>query len=130
MLCLFARPCPTLHTSTDCSPPGSFVHRVLQARLLEWVATSSSRGTSQSRDQTQVCSISCISRKNFYFCTTGASLGGLYLYKYVLFVSPYDILSFEYTPIKVFTLAIKQLLPGSKFTFTWLNLLFCLFPPI
>ena len=30
----------------DCSPPGSTVHGILQARILEWVATSSSRGSS------------------------------------------------------------------------------------
>ena len=36
----------------DCSPPGSSVHRILQARILEWVAISFSRGSSGSRDQT------------------------------------------------------------------------------
>ena len=36
----------------DCSLPGSSVHAVLQARILEWVALSSSRGSSQLRDQT------------------------------------------------------------------------------
>ena len=39
--------------------PGSSVHGIFQARILEWVATSSSRGSSQTRDQTHV---SCISR--------------------------------------------------------------------
>ena len=43
----------------DCSPPGSSVHGILQARLLEWVAIYSSRGSSPPRDQT---SISCIGR--------------------------------------------------------------------
>ena len=38
----------------DCSPPGSSVHRILQARILEWVALSFSRGSSQPRDWTQV----------------------------------------------------------------------------
>ena len=36
----------------DCSPPGSSVHGILQARVLEWVAISFSRGSSQPRDQT------------------------------------------------------------------------------
>jgi len=36
----------------DCSPPGSFVHGALQARILEWVALPSSRGSSRSRDRT------------------------------------------------------------------------------
>ena len=38
--------CPTLCDSMDCSPPGSFVHGILQARTLEWVAISSSRRSS------------------------------------------------------------------------------------
>ena len=49
-----------------------------------------------------------------YYCATLEPLGGLYLYKYILSVSPCDILSAEYIIIKVFTLAIKQLLPGSN----------------
>ena len=36
----------------DCSPPGSSIHGILQARILEWVAISFSRGSSQPRDQT------------------------------------------------------------------------------
>ena len=42
--------CPTLCDPRDCSPPGSSVHGILQARKLEWVAISSSRGSSQLRD--------------------------------------------------------------------------------
>ena len=38
----------------NCGPPGSSVHGILQARILEWVAMPSSRGLSQSRDWTQV----------------------------------------------------------------------------
>ena len=38
----------------DCSPPGSFIHGVLQARILEWVAIPFSRGSSWPRDQTWV----------------------------------------------------------------------------
>ena len=41
----------------DCSPPGASVHGISQARILEWVAISFSRGSSPPRDQTQV---SCI----------------------------------------------------------------------
>ena len=41
-----AQSCPTLCDPMDCTPPGSSVHGVLQARLLEWVAVSSSRGSS------------------------------------------------------------------------------------
>ena len=46
--------CLTLRDPMDCSPPGSSVHGVLQARTLEWVAIPFSRGSSWPRDQTQV----------------------------------------------------------------------------
>ena len=46
--------CPTLCNPMDCSPPGSSVHRVLQARILEWVAFPFSRGSSKPRGRTQV----------------------------------------------------------------------------
>ena len=52
-----AQSCLTLCDPMDCSPSGSSLHGILQARILEWVAVSSSRGSSQSRDWTQV---SCI----------------------------------------------------------------------
>ena len=42
--------CPTLCNPMDCSPPGSSVHRISQARIMERVAISYSRGSSQSRD--------------------------------------------------------------------------------
>ena len=38
--------CPTLCDPVDCSPPGSSVHRSLQTRILKWIATSFSRGSS------------------------------------------------------------------------------------
>ena len=51
---------PTLRDSMDCSPPGSSVRGIFQARILEWVAMPSSRGFSQPRDRTHVCCVSCI----------------------------------------------------------------------
>ena len=51
--------CPTLSDPLDCSPPGSSVPGILQARILEWVAMPSSRGSSQHRDQLHVSCISC-----------------------------------------------------------------------
>ena len=49
--------CPTLCASVDCCLPGSSVHGILQARLLEWVAISFSRRSSRPRDRTQVSHI-------------------------------------------------------------------------
>ena len=46
--------CPTLCDHLDCSLPGSSVHGILQARILEWVVVSFSRGSSQPRDWTQL----------------------------------------------------------------------------
>ena len=62
--------CPTRLQPVDCSLPGSSVHGILQARILERVAMPSSRGSSSLRDQT--C-ISCISYIAGRFFTTWAS---------------------------------------------------------
>ena len=62
-----AQSCLALCDPMDCSPPGSSVHRILQARVLEWVAISFSRGSSQPRARTQV---SCITGRCFNLCAT------------------------------------------------------------
>ena len=49
--------CPTLCDPVDCSLPGFSVHGILQARILEWVAISFSRGSSSPRDRTRVSHI-------------------------------------------------------------------------
>ena len=60
-----AQSCPTLCDPMDGSPPGSSVHGILQARVLEWVTISFSRRSSWPRDRT---SISCIAG---WFFTAG-----------------------------------------------------------
>ena len=45
--------CPTLWDPIDCSPPGSSVHGILQAKILEWVAIPFPMGSSWPRDRTQ-----------------------------------------------------------------------------
>ena len=47
---LVTQPCPTLCNPVDCSPPGSSVHEILQARILDGVAVPSFRGSSPPRD--------------------------------------------------------------------------------
>ena len=54
---LVAQSCPTLCDPVDCSLPGSSVHEIFQARILEWVAISFSRRSSQPRDRTWVSHI-------------------------------------------------------------------------
>ena len=49
-----AQSCPTHCDPLDCSPPGSFVHGILQAGILKWVAISFSRGSSWLRDGARV----------------------------------------------------------------------------
>ena len=60
--CLVATSCLTLCNPTDCSLPGSSVHGISQARILEWGVISFSWGSSQPRDGTY---ISCIGRGFF-----------------------------------------------------------------
>ena len=61
---LVAQLCPTLCDPMYCSPPGSSVHGIFQARILEWVAISFSRGYFQPRNQTQA---SCIAGRFFTY---------------------------------------------------------------
>ena len=58
--------CPTLCDPIGCSPLGSPVHRISQARILESVAMPSSTGSSQPRDRTHVSYISCTGRRVLY----------------------------------------------------------------
>ena len=78
--CLVTKSCPTLCDLMVYSPPGSSVHGVLQARILEWVAIFFSRGSSQPRDQSKV---SCTGRQILYHWETGKpqsfSAGGFYM---------------------------------------------------
>ena len=51
----------------DCSPPGSSICGIFPARILQWVASSNSRGSSPPRGRTSVCCISSIWRWTFFF---------------------------------------------------------------
>ena len=55
---------PTLRNSMDWTLPGSSVHGILQARMLEWIAVPSSRESSPPRDSVSL--ISCIGRWLLY----------------------------------------------------------------
>ena len=59
---LVVQSCPTLCDPVDCSPPGSSIHGIVQAKTLEWFAIPFSKGPSQPRDQTRV---SCIAGRCF-----------------------------------------------------------------
>ena len=59
--------CLNLCDAMDCSPPSSAVPGILQATILEWIAMSSSRGSSQSRDRCHLSCISCTGGRFFYY---------------------------------------------------------------
>ena len=69
-VCMHAQPCPTLCNPMDCSPPGSSVHGISQARVLEGVAMSFSRGSSQARDWINISCVSCMSKQILYHWAT------------------------------------------------------------
>ena len=67
---LCAQSCPTLCDPMDCSLPGSSVHGIFQARILEWVAISCFRGSSRFRDWTHVSCVCYIGRQILYHWAT------------------------------------------------------------
>ena len=69
IIMIHAELCLAVCDPLDCSPPGSSVHGIPQARIVEWVAISSSRGSSSPRDRTRV---SFIGRQVLYlWCQLG-----------------------------------------------------------
>ena len=60
--------CPTLYNLMDRGLPGSSVHGISQARILEWVTMASSRGSSWIGDRTLVSCVSCIGRQSLHHC--------------------------------------------------------------
>ena len=60
------RACSVVSDPTDCNLPGSSVHGISQARILQWVAISSSWESSQPRDRTHVSCVSCVGRWVLY----------------------------------------------------------------
>ena len=71
-VCSVTHPCPNPSSPVDCILPGSSVHGIFQARILDWVAISSSRECSRPRGWTCV---PCIGRWIFYHWATWKSQG-------------------------------------------------------
>ena len=78
--------CLILYDPMDYSLPGSSVHAILQARTLEWVAISSSRGSSQSRDWTCISYVSCIAGRFFTAESSGKPFHTAWAVKCPLYV--------------------------------------------
>ena len=97
-----AQSCPILCNPMDCSPLGSSVHGIFQAKILEQVAKRPSRGSSWPRDRTSVSWISCTGRQILFLCVSlGISqllrlyrlwyifiVHIYYIYIYIMFTSP------------------------------------------
>ena len=81
---LITQSSPTLCDPRDCSPPGSSAHGILEARILEWVAVPSSRGSSQPWDQTRVSHIT--GRFFSIWAPKGALLYSMYFYSYLVII--------------------------------------------
>ena len=65
-VCMLSQSSLTICDPVDRSPPDSFVHGILQVRILEWVAIFSSRGFYRPRDRTHVSCVSCLGRWILY----------------------------------------------------------------
>ena len=78
--------CPTLFYPMDCSPPGSSVHGILQASIVDWVAISSSRGSSWPRDRTF---ISCLAGR-FFTTESPEKSARVYTHIYKYFICKYS----------------------------------------
>ena len=118
--------CPTLCDPKDCSPPGSSVHGILQARILEWVATSFSRGSSQPRDQARV---SCIAGRflTIWATTTWMNLKNImlteewinkmwYIYtmEYYSAIKKNEIMSFEASRMDLESVILSKISQTAK----------------
>ena len=92
MIVLVTQSFPTLCDPMDHSLPGSSVHGILQAWILDWVAIFFSKVSSWPRNQTSISFISCISRRVLYhYCHLG-SLNGVLQFCEVLFISLHSFL--------------------------------------
>ena len=124
--CLFRCSVVSLCDPMDCSPPGSAVHGIFQASILEWVAISFSRKSSWARDWTQV---SCFGRQILYHLNHLGSPGtlgwrwGRGPEVYILISPPSDFDN-AYLSLKTSTvqwLGVGSFTAGSRFDPWWGN---------
>ena len=123
-VCLAAQLCLTLCDPLDCSPPGSSVHGISQARILEWVAVSSS-GSFWPRDRTCISCVSCIAGRFFTCWAIGEAPRGDQglLYNWIQFSIEPTLLHYcffwlflqpEGTRLERFRIFIQVIDPGKK----------------
>ena len=83
--CWVAKSCPNILWPRDYNPPGSSIHGISQARVVEWVATSFSRGSPWPRNRTH---IPCIGRRILYHWASCAMVSHSHVR---LFVIPWTV---------------------------------------
>ena len=120
---LVTQSCPALWNPMDCSPPGSSVHGILQAGLLEWIAISFSSQSSWPRDQTHVSCICCFAVDSLSSEPLGKSMRprGLIISSLIWFLfqtntlvfpiyfSPHFVLSHDILELSLFSSCISFL---------------------
>ena len=117
-VCLVAQSCLTLCHPMNDSPPGSIVLGISQARILEWVDISFSRGSSRSSNWTRISCGSCIGRQILYHWDTWEAQEVIQGY---IYPKPKYIVIFNLrncTEIKVFLWIFLLSHPVSKWLFT------------
>ena len=107
--CLAAESCPTLCDPMDCSPPDTSVHRISQARILEWVAISLSMGSSQPRDQSHISFISCVAGDSLPLSHQGVGVVVIKIYN-----NSKCLLSIRYVPDPKFLTRIDSTHPKGQ----------------
>ena len=105
--------CPTLRDPMDCSLPGSSVHGNLQARMLEWVALPSFRGSSLPRERTHVSCIFCVAGRLFTHWVTCKALYFTYS-KYLL--TSYPVLGIDLSAGDMATNKVKYLVSWNLYS--------------
>ena len=126
--------CPTLCNPMDYSLPGSSVHGILQARMLEWVAISLSRGSSWPGDWTH---ISCLAAGFFTTEPSGNLTPPLSTHNcfpapnsplsWLSHLSPLLLKNFRWVPIKTVKLTFHSLISPTRIRALTVSLLFDLF---
>ena len=85
-MCTYAQSCPALGNFMDCSPPGSSVHGIFQARILKQFAMFYSKGSSLPKGTTHISCVSCIGRQTTILHHLGSHIHlCIYTYIHILF---------------------------------------------
>jgi len=109
-VCVCAQSCQTLCKPMGCSPPASSVQGSSQARILEWVAISCSRGHSGPRNWTCISCKSCTGRQSLYHYATGWGWGHIAL----LWAKTFEAEAPEWKALKVWVHGVLHLNAGVR----------------